>query len=81
MKKFETGKIYYCRMICDSNAVLRYRIDRRTEKSVWITGGVQQTNKRRRVKVMDGVEYIEPEGVYSMSPILKADKITETTNI
>ena len=77
MKRFEKGKTYYCRMTVDYDSVLYYYIDRRTKKSVWITGGVDQHHKRRKVTSRDGVEFIDPEGRFSMSPILRADKPEE----
>ena len=79
MQRFKTGKTYYCRMIVDADQVLRYHIDRRTKKSVWITGGIDQNHKRRKINVaIEGeVEIIFPDGQYSMAPVLRADKPEE----
>lgn len=44
--KFETGKTYFSRFICDADSKCEVKIERRTEKSVWIkdifTGEIQR---------------------------------------
>ena len=72
--KFETGKTYTVRSIGDSECIYRFKILKRTEKSVWIEEHGEKT-VRRTVTVRDGVEAIKPYGTYSMSPTLMADKV------
>lgn len=67
MEKFEVGKTYYCRSICDQNCVWNYTITKRTDKSVWIGG------RRFNVGMGDNSERIFPLGKYSMCPVLRAE--------
>jgi len=69
MKKFEAGKTYYCRSICDSECKWEYTIERRTAKSVWISG-----NRFGIGTGINGEEIVYPQGKYSMAPILKPEK-------
>jgi len=66
--KFEIGKEYSTRSICDHDCIITETIVKRTAKSVTTEKG-----KRFMVKVWEGVEYIMPWGRYSMSPILRAE--------
>ena len=60
MSKFEVGKTYACRSICDSNSVFKYEIVKRSDKKIWIK---KQNGKieRRGIFVFDGVEASRPE--------------------
>ena len=69
MIKFEVGKSYSMKSICDSNCVWTYKVVRRTDKTVWITDG--EVNKFR-IKEYEGSEFIKPLGTYSMAPTLRA---------
>ena len=75
MKKFETGMVYRTRFISDSDSIVDYKIERRTEKSVWIKG------KRFGIKVYNDAEFIYPDGKYSMCLILNAEKKIETRKV
>lgn len=66
--KFEPGKTYATRSVCDADCIIRATIDRRTARSVWVDG------KAFRVDVYDGAEFIRPWGRYSMSPVIRADR-------
>jgi hypothetical protein len=67
--RFEVGKTYYCRSLCDYDAIFQIRVSARTEKTV-----VTSEGKRLRVKMKDGVEAVSPRGRYSMSPTIYANK-------
>jgi hypothetical protein len=67
--KFETGKTYQTRSICDHNCVISVTIASRTEKTVTSTSG----KKFRPYVDTEGREVIKPWGSYSMSPIVRAD--------
>ena len=72
MTKFEQGKTYYTRSICNSDCVFAYTIKTRTEKSAVLIdyfGG----EIRRKIKNDNGVEFIEIEK-YSMAPVIHANK-------
>ena len=67
MVRFEAGKTYRTRSICDHNTVFEYTIERRTAKNIWIDG------KKVKVHEHDGREIAYPEGRYSMAPVIRAD--------
>ncbi len=69
--KFEVGKTYTCRSICDHDCIYSFTILKRTERSVWVK--YHDKTKRRQVRIgSGGIEEIDPHGRYSMSPILRA---------
>lgn len=70
--RFETGKTYYTKSICDSEIIYKFKIERRNMKSVWIM--IDGKLKRRALKYHGGSEYFEPFGNYSMSPMIKAER-------
>lgn len=65
--KFEVGKSYSCRSICDYNTVWTHRVVSRTAHTIKLDNG--STYKPR---VYEGKEFIYPQGRYSMAPILRA---------
>ena len=67
---FEIGKTYWTNSICDTNCIWEYKIEKRTEKSVWING-----NRFGIKRNYEGNEMIYPLGKYSMAPMLTADRI------
>lgn len=69
--KFEEGKEYTTRSVCDSDCIIRATIIKRTAKTVWAKtlGEVRGF----RVKVISGVETFMPWGNYSMSPMISAE--------
>lgn len=71
MIRFEVGKVYAHRWICNWDSISTYKVVKRTDKSIWIKGDDGKT-KMRRVRNVDGVEVCDPSGRYSMSPILSA---------
>lgn len=76
LTKFETGKKYFCRSICDSDCVFEFEVVKRTEKTVTIKDFMGET-KRRKITIENGIEYIYPLGQYSMAPTLRSNNIVE----
>jgi len=70
--KFVPGQSYAARSSADYDTIFAFEIIRRTDKCVWIK--VRGEEVRRTIRVIDGVEAIDPQGRYSMSPVLYADK-------
>jgi hypothetical protein len=68
--KFEAGKTYSTRSICDASMVISETITSRTAKTVKTASG-----KSFRVAEYNGVEFIKPWGSYSMAPRISADKV------
>lgn len=78
MTKFETGKTYFMRSICNWECIWRYNIISRTDKMITLQG-VDRAGEpiaRRKIKVWDECETVMPLGSYSMSPQLTAKHIT-----
>lgn len=74
MKKFEIGKEYSMKSVCDTNCVWTYKVIARTEKTVTITDG-KKTQKCRIIGKLSeyrNAESVYPLGQYSMCPILSA---------
>ena len=74
MKKFEIGKTYSMRRICDHNCVWTYTVTARTAKTITISDGEKTLKCRVIQKVSEyrGAETIYPLGQYSMAPSLTA---------
>jgi len=71
-KKFEIGKTYSCRSICDYNCIFSFEVVARSDSFVSLKASDGKI-KRRKVRVdSDGAEWCEPHGSYSMSPSLRA---------
>ncbi len=74
MKKFEVGKTYYSRSICNHECIFTIEVVKRTEKSVtYIYDGKQ---RRSMIKTDESGEYIKPDR-YSMAPTFRADREVE----
>lgn len=73
MKRFEEGKTYAVRSICDADCLHSFAIIARTEKTV--TTKVFGEVKKLRISVANGVESFKPHGSYSMAPTVTADKV------
>lgn len=74
MRKFEIGKEYSCRSICDHECIWTFTIIGRTEKTVTVTDGTK-TKKLRIIEKLseyNGTESVYPLGKYSMCPVLRA---------
>jgi hypothetical protein len=70
MTKFQVGKTYSTRSICDWDCVYSFTILARTAKQV--TVNVHGKVCKRGVTVADGVEQFKPFGSYSMCAIIRA---------
>lgn len=70
--RFENGRRYYCR--CFGDHVSRFTVTARTAQTVTIVQDGETVARRRRVRVWDGVERVDPFGRYSQSPVLSADR-------
>ena len=68
IKKFKVGYGYDTRSICDNDCVIKVIVAKRTKCFLTTTEG-----KRLKINVYDGAEYVSPWGVYSMSPIVRAN--------
>lgn len=80
--KFEAGKTYYGRHICDSDLIGRYRVERRTEKFVWVINVDRdgqpykgESVLRRKVENWTNGETFMPNGRYSMALSICADDV------
>lgn len=78
MKKFEVGKKYGCRSICNNDCIFEFEIIKRTEKTVVIKDTFGK-EKRCKIHIENDEEYIYPQGKYSMCPILKGSEVMEET--
>ncbi len=72
--EFEVGKTYATSSICDHNCIFSYMIVKRTEKTVTIRDKFGKV-KRCKIHSNGQAEYIFPQGVYSMCPVLEADDL------
>ena len=70
--KFEVGGTYCCRSAGDRDCVFSFAVADRTEKTVVLRSSRGEV--RRKVRVRNDVEEVDPFGRYSMSPVLKADR-------
>ncbi|WP_373220862.1 hypothetical protein [Mediterraneibacter gnavus] len=74
MKKFEVGKEYSMRSICDHNCIWTYTVTARTAQTITITDGekVQKCRINKKTSEYRNAETIYPLGQYSMAPSLTA---------
>lgn len=70
--KFEVGKTYLGRSICDSDCVYRMMVLRRTAKTITVSMGEGQ--KTLRPYSYRDVETVMPNGRYSMALTISADR-------
>lgn len=79
MVKFEVGKVYTTRSICDSDCIFKFRVVGRSSKMLTIAEihNGQQAQRTRRCKVheYEGEEIAWPDGHYSMAPIIRATRM------
>ena len=77
-KRFEIGKTYFMRSVCNSECVWTYKVINRTNSTVTLKDECDKiTRCRINQKEADyfKCENVRPLGTYSMSPVLYADKI------
>lgn len=70
--KFEVGKTYHDRAICNWDTIYSFEIVSRTEKQ--LTLAEHGKTYRRGIYVYEGVEKCKPHGTYSMCTVISADK-------
>ena len=78
MVRFEIGKVYECRSICDYDCVWTYTVIARTESTITIKDnhtGKTQKNRILGFSKQMGAETVYPLGKYSMCPSLSADRM------
>lgn len=68
--KFEPGRTYATRSICDHNCIVEVEVLSRTAQTIKTMTG--KGPKTLRVYVYEGVEKVRPWGSYSMAPIVGA---------
>lgn len=70
MKRFETGKTYQTRSVCDHDCIIAITIKKRTPKTL-----VTSTGDRLRIKPSYCGQYetVMPWGRYSMAPCITAE--------
>lgn len=75
MKKFEVGKTYSVRSICNHDCIWTYTVTKRTASTVTVDDGDEVKTCRINKKTSEyrGAESIYPLGNYSMCPILSAE--------
>ena len=88
MIKFEVGKVYATRSVCDYDCIFKYTIIKRTKKTVTIKNICGEEHRRTiEIDTAHGAECeaFYPEGKYSFAPRLLAVKEFKngriTTNI
>lgn len=69
MNKFEIGKEYFSRSICNSDCVFTIKITGRTAKTV--SYEYMGESRRSKIRVDESGEYIQPDR-YSMAPVFRA---------
>lgn len=69
MGKFEVGKTYKGRSVCDSDCIISLTVAKRTAKTITTSEG-----KTLRIKDRGG-EFVMPWGVYSMAPSIRAESL------
>lgn len=74
MRKFEVGKSYSMRSVCDHECVWTYVVTARTAATVTLSDGKRTLSCRinRQLSEYRGAESVRPLGSYSLAPILSA---------
>lgn len=74
MKKFEVGRSYSAKSVCDHNCIWTYTVTARTAQTITITDGknVQKCRIDKKISEYRNAETVYPLGKYSMCPSLTA---------
>lgn len=74
MKKFEVGKQYSMRSICDHECIWTYTVTARTAQTITITDGekIHKCRISKKSSEYRNAETVYPLGQYSMCPSLTA---------
>lgn len=72
MNKFEAGKTYYTRSVCDADCIVTVKVASRTAKTLKTEEG-----KTLRIGVWhdESTEFVKPWGSYSMAPMVRAERV------
>jgi hypothetical protein len=79
MTRFEVGKTYRTRSICDHDCIYEFKVVARSAKTITIESDMRGV-QRRGVYIGEGwnspapVESCKPFGTYSMCPVIRADR-------
>ena len=79
MNKFEVGKVYETRSICDNDCRFRFQVVSRTAATVTVKdladGKIIKRGISKSLSAFFGCEAFKPYGTYSMSPTITAEKV------
>lgn len=76
ISKFQVGKSYSCRSLCDHNCIFTFEVVARTPQFVTIKAPIVRGGQAaRKVRVLGTAEQLDPLGRYSMSPVLSASNV------
>ncbi len=70
MSKFEIGKTYSTRSVCDCECIFSFEVLKRTAKQLTLKHGNEIF--KRGVYLYNSVEHCRPMGYFSMCPIIEA---------
>lgn len=75
MTKFEVGKRYFTRSICDHECIFSIKVLERSDKTIKVIneGSVDKKPCRLKLHDFDDCECVFPYGKYSMCPIIRAE--------
>ena len=73
---FEIGGTYTARSACNSDCIWEWTVIKRTAKFITIEDDHGKIS-RVGVRVSDGSETADPMGRYSLSPVIRADRMYE----
>lgn len=71
MTKFEIGKTYQTRSVCDYNCIIAITVAKRTASTITTTEG-KTLWISKKLSGYNGAETVQPWGSYSMSPAIHA---------
>jgi hypothetical protein len=78
MTKFEPGKTYFTRSICDHNCIFSVEVLKRTAKTITaLVDGREVKTLRVAPNYKATAEQVAPHGRYSMAALVDADDPTE----
>ena len=75
MQKFETGRTYRTRSVCDHECIIEITVAKRTAKRLTTTEG-----KTLGIREYEGVEQVMPWGRYSMAPVVSANRVVSPSD-
>lgn len=73
--KFEVGKTYYTRSICNHDCIFSVKVLKRTAKTVVVLKDGKEKRCKISLSYTGKEETIAPWGIYSMCPIIGAESV------